>query len=247
MRGGEGILLASQSPRRRELIGLLGLPVQAVSAEVDETPRPGEAPADYVRRLAAAKARAVDPTPPPVLLPSLTKGGEGEVAAGDGGGERFVPRWVVAADTAVVDGDDILGKPADEAEAEAMLRRLRGRAHAVLTGVAVLDAHTKRLESAVVRTMVHMRAFSNAEIAAYIASGDPMDKAGAYAIQNRAFAPVERIVGCYANVMGLPLCALGCLLRRLGASPAPDLARRCTAALGYNCEGNDPACRLISL
>ena len=158
-------------------------------------------------------------------------------------------RWIVAADTAVVDGDDILGKPADEADAAAMLRRLRGRPHAVLTGVAVLDAHTGHMASTVVRTVVHMRAFSDAEIAAYIASGDPMDKAGAYAIQNRTFAPVERIEGCYANVVGLPLCALGCLLRRLGASPVSgrDLAARCTAALGYNCEGDDTACRLTSL
>ena len=235
MKGSEGILLASQSPRRRELIGLHGQPQQAASADIDETPRPGEAPAAYVRRLAVAKARAA--------LTHVLSGGRSAATPKVEGRGRGAMRWIVAADTAVVDGDDILGKPADEAEAAAMLRRLRGRAHTVLTGVAVLDAHTGRLESAVVRTVVHMRAFSDAEIAAYIASGDPMDKAGAYAIQNRAFAPVARIEGCYANVVGLPLCALGCLLRRLGASPTPDLARRCVAALGYNCGGEYPECR----
>ena len=151
-------------------------------------------------------------------------------------------RWVVAADTAVVDGDEILGKPADAAEAAAMLRRLRGREHAVLTGVAVVDAATGRLETAVERTAVFMRAFTDDEIAAYVASGDPMDKAGAYAIQNRDFSPVARIAGCYANVVGLPLCTLACMLRALGASPAADTPARCTAALGYNCEGTFPAC-----
>jgi len=109
--------------------------------------------------------------------------------------------------------------------------------------VSALDARTGEEASTVVRTTVFMRHYTDAEIAAYIASGDPMDKAGAYAIQNRAFAPVERIAGCYASVMGLPLCALACLLHRLGASPAPDIAARCTAALGYNCEGDYPACK----
>jgi len=214
----EGILLASQSPRRRELIQLLGLPVQAAAADVDETPLPHEAPAAYVRRLAAAKARALAAARP-----------EGS-------------RWIVAADTAVVDGGEILGKPADSAEAAAMLRRLRGRAHTVLTGVAVLDAATGRLETTVARTAVFMRAFTDEEIAAYVSSGDPLDKAGAYAIQNRAFAPVARIEGCYANVVGLPLCTLACMLRAQGASPTADVPARCTSALGYNCEGAFPAC-----
>ncbi len=226
----EGILLASQSPRRRELIGLLGLPVQAAAAEVDETPLPGEAPTAYVRRLAEAKARALTDA----LTPSPSPRGQGAL------------RWIVGADTAVVDGSDILGKPADAAEAAAMLRRLRGRSHTVMTGVAVLDMATNRLQTAVVRTLVHMRPLTDAEIAAYVASGDPMDKAGAYAIQNREFAPVERIEGCYANVVGLPLCALACLLRALGASPAGDTPARCTAALGYNCEGTFPACDLLN-
>ena len=216
----EGILLASQSPRRRELIKLLGLPVQAAAADVDETPLPAETPAAYVRRLAETKARA--------LAPSLK--------------ERREMRWIVAADTAVVADGEILGKPADETEAAAMLRRLRGRSHAVLTGVAVLDTATGRIKTSVERTAVFMRAFHDDEIAAYVASGDPLDKAGAYAIQNRAFSPVARIEGCYANVVGLPLCTLACLLRELGASPAADVPARCVAALGYNCDGNLSAC-----
>ncbi len=239
----EGILLASQSPRRRELIKLLGLPVQAAAANVDETPLPNETPADYVRRLAATKAQA---------LTHVLSGGRSEakpkVEGHAGGGRSEAPdemgklRWIVAADTAVVDRGEILGKPADEAEAEAMLRRLRGREHAVLTGVAVLDTLTGRMETTVERTAVFMRAFTDDEIAAYVASGDPLDKAGAYAIQNRAFAPVERIEGCYANVVGLPLCTLACMLRTLGASPAEDVPARCVAALGYNCAGNLSAC-----
>ncbi len=252
----EGILLASQSPRRRELIGLLGLPVQAAAAEVDETPLPGEAPAAYVRRLAAAKAQALVAVLRLRSLRSLRSGRSTHVLSG--GRSAATPavegqensegafRWIVGADTAVVDGSDILGKPADAAEAAAMLRRLRGRSHTVMTGVAVLDTATGRLETAVERTTVVMRAYSDAEIAAYVASGDPMDKAGAYAIQNRAFAPVARIEGCYANVVGLPLCTLACLLRALGASPAEDTPARCTAALGYNCEGTFPACDLLN-
>ncbi len=242
----EGILLASQSPRRRELIKLLDLPMQIAAANVDETPLPHEPPADYVRRLAATKAQALiytmngwqNETPKAQVFslqgtftytPSLAS-------------EKGKVRWIVAADTAVVDRGEILGKPADEAEAEAMLRRLRGREHAVLTGVAVLDAFTGRMETTVERTAVFMRAFTDDEIVAYVASGDPLDKAGAYAIQNRAFAPVEHIEGCYANVVGLPLCTLACMLRTLGASPAEDVPARCVAALGYNCAGNLSSC-----
>ncbi len=211
-----GLLLASRSPRRRALIGLLGLPVRVAAAAVDETPQPHEPPAAYVARLAVAKAQA--------LRPRARRG-----------------EWVVAADTAVVDGQDILGKPAHPAEATAMLRRLRGRSHHVLTGVAVLPP-AGECRAAVVHTTVHMRPLSDAEIAAYVASGDPLDKAGAYAIQNQAFAAVASIEGCYANVVGLPLCALACLLRASGAAPPADVAARCTAALGYNCPGNYPAC-----
>ncbi len=241
----EGILLASQSPRRRSLIRLLGLPVQVTSANVDETPRAGEHPEDYVLRLAEAKARAANLTLPPAPLPSLTKGGEGKVAAGDGGEERFTPRWVVAADTTVVADGEILGKPAGAAEAEAMLRRLRGRPHLVLTGLAVLDAATGELRRALVRTTVFMRGLTDAEIAAYVATGDPLDKAGAYAIQNPTFAPVEKIEGCYTNVIGLPICATACLLRSAGASPAKDVRERCAAALNYPCECDYPKCRRV--
>ena len=245
----EGILLASQSPRRRELIKLLGLPVQAAAANVDETPLPNEAPADYVRRLAETKARALTHALSGFALSgesAATPEVEGRESEGRGENDDVAPRWIVAADTAVVDGDEILGKPADAAEAAAMLRRLRGREHAVLTGVAVLDTATGRVETAVERTAVFMRAFTDDEIAAYVASGDPMDKAGAYAIQNRDFSPVARIEGCYANVVGLPLCTLACMLRALGASPAANTPARCTAALGYNCDGNYPACHMVA-
>jgi len=225
----EGILLASQSPRRRALIGLLGLPVRVTSANIDETPLTGERPEDYVLRLAEAKARAANSA-----HPQFAEEGEG-----------FFPRWIVAADTTVVADGEILGKPADAAEAKAMLRRLRGRPHLVLTGLAVLDSTTGKLHRALVRTTVYMRNLTDAEIAAYVATGDPLDKAGAYAIQNPAFAPVARIEGCYTNVIGLPLCATACLLRAAGASPAEKLGQRCSEELDYPCECDYPKCRRV--
>jgi septum formation protein len=130
---------------------------------------------------------------------------------------------IVAADTLVVLEGEILGKPTDPAGATAMLRRLRGREHRVLSGLTLLDAISGREATEVVETRVWMRPVSNEEIAAYVASGDPLDKAGAYAIQHPGFHPVARLWGCAANVMGLPLCRLDALLRAwdvpLGTTP----------------------------
>ncbi len=169
-------------------------------ADVDESLLPGELPQVYVRRLAEMKARAVlsrvEQSPREALL------------------QRFV---VIAADTAVVDGTDILGKPEDAAEAEAMLRSLRGRIHQVYTGLAALAVGGRLLNDICVSEVV-MRDYSDAEMMAYIASGDPLDKAGAYAIQHAGFRPVERLQGCYANVMGLPLCHLVRLLAGFGTA-----------------------------
>ena len=210
MRTQRGILLASASPRRRELVTWLGFPVRAQAVEVDETPHPGEDPAAYVRRLAEAKARAGAPWAP-----------EGWV--------------VVGGDTAVVAEGQILGKPADAAEARAMLTRLRGRTHQVLSGVAVYRPTDDALWATVVTTQVHMRPLSDAEIEAYIATGDPLDKAGAYAIQNRAFQVVAGIEGCYANVVGLPLCHLAQGVAALLGPPDPGLPQQCMRTFGYNC------------
>ncbi len=206
----KGVLLASGSPRRRALVAWLGYPVRQRAVTVDETPRPGEAPEPYVRRLAEAKAQAGGPWAP--------------------------PGWVVVGgDTAVVFQGRILGKPRHAAEAQAMLRTLRGQAHRVVSGVAVYRPADGALWHAVVTTEVYLRPFSEAEIAAYVASGDPLDKAGAYAIQNAQFRPVSRIEGCYANVVGLPLCHLAQGIARLLGPPDPRLPQRCMAAFGYNC------------
>jgi len=208
------ILLASNSPRRKELLGLAGWPFQVVCGEIDERPLTSESSREYVQRLAQNKAKA---------------------------GEKFgeIGDLVIAADTAVVDRENgaelILGKPRDEIEADRMLRRLRGRVHSVYTGLAVLRIGDNALAFDVCCTDVPMRNYSEAEITAYIATGDPLDKAGAYAIQHPGFQPVENLHGCYANVMGLPLCHLTRLLAPLGLSPNADITRACQETLHYEC------------
>ena len=207
------LILASASPRRQTLLELLGMPFTVRAAEVDEAPRPGEPPEVTARRLSQEKARAVAQT----------------LSAG----------LVLAADTLVVLDGEILGKPADPAAATAMLRRLRGRAHQVLSAFTLIDAASRREHTEVVATRVWMRNYSEAEIAAYVASGDPMDKAGAYAIQDPEFAPVARLEGCPASVMGLPLCRVDRALRAwrvpLGDTPVqncrPEAGQCAVAAL----------------
>ncbi len=175
------IVLASASPRRKALLSTLAPePFEVVVAEIDESPLPGERPEPHVRRLALAKARAV-------------------AAQIEG------PARVLGADTIVVFEGRILGKPADAADAAATLRRLRGRRHEVVTGLAMVDAETGRSRSTSATTGVWMRDYSDAEIEAYVAGGDPMDKAGAYAIQHTGFRPVARLEGSETNVIGLPL------------------------------------------
>ncbi|HOA24755.1 MAG: Maf family protein [Aggregatilineales bacterium] len=204
------LVLASRSPRRRELLALTGLPFRVVVPETDETQRPDENPEDYARRLSQVKAGAAA-----AMLDEHA--------------------LVLAADTIVVDGDDVLGKPADAEEAAAMLRRLRGRTHRVMTGVTLLDTGSGRRLTELAISPVPMRNYTDEEIAAYIASGDPFDKAGAYGIQNRDFHPVENFEHCYANVMGLPLCYVTRLLRAFGVEPPVDVAAASEAALGYAC------------
>ena len=180
------LVLASASPRRAELMRLAGYVFTVAHADLDETPLAGEAPAIYVRRLAEAKAAAVAADRPEAV--------------------------VLGADTTVVVDGAILGKPADAAEATAMLERLQGRAHDVLTGVAVIGPAGRH--SAVAVTRVWFAAMSAAEIAAYVASGEPMDKAGAYAIQGLASRYVTRIDGSHPNVVGLPMAVVHDLLRQ---------------------------------
>lgn len=185
------IALASGSPRRREIIKGLSHNVDVIGSQGEEpSPNAGESPEDYVRRLAEFKARGAVPT-------------DGQTI-------------IIGADTSVALGDKILGKPADEAEAERMLRLLRGQVHGVITGVAVLDSTTGKCESIARSSNVHLREYSDAEMMAYIESGEPMDKAGAYAAQDQNFRPAVRIDGCYLNVVGLPLCDTIALLGKMG-------------------------------
>jgi septum formation protein len=185
------LILASASPRRRELLAGLGLTPPVRPVDVDETPRDGEPAADCVLRLARAKAEA-----------------------GAGPGEL-----VLAADTLVVLDGRILGKPAGPEEAAAMLARLAGRDHLVQTGVAVRDGDTAAVAAAVETTRVTIAPLSAGRIAGYVATGEPLDKAGAYAIQGLGALFVERIEGNYSNVVGLPLP----LTRRLFAELGFDL------------------------
>ena len=184
------LILASTSPRRREIIRAAAAGA-SVRASLGEEPRPtaGESPEDYVVRAALAKL------------------GDGERAPANG--------VVVAADTVVALGGEIFGKPRDESEARTMLRRLRNRWHRVITGVAVLDENGR---TAADREISHIltRDYSDADIERYIALREPFDKAGAYAVQDDRFAPVERVEGCYLNVVGLPPCLLRALIGRLG-------------------------------
>lgn len=181
------ITLASASPRRRELLAALSLAFTLLPAEIEETNNADVPPDALALYLSAHKAQ--------------------KAACGTRDG------IVIAADTIVLLAGEVLGKPRDADEATQMLRRLRGRSHKVFSGLTLIDVDVKRQWSCVVETEVWMRMYSDDEIAAYVASGDPLDKAGAYAIQYAGFRPVAEIRGCYANVMGLPICHLYGALR----------------------------------
>ncbi|MGA2712181.1 MAG: Maf family protein [Bryobacteraceae bacterium] len=170
------LVLASRSPRRAELLQAAGFEFTVRVAEVDETPREGESPREYVLRLAEEKARAV--------------------AADDG-------EIVLAADTTVVLDSEIMGKPADSADAARMLRALSGQRHEVITGICLRRG--MQVVSDLASTAVWFAELSDAEIADYVASGEPMDKAGAYGIQGLASRFIDRIDGSYTNVVGLPV------------------------------------------
>lgn len=204
------VLLASNSPRRKQLLALTGWQFTVQPVDIDESWRPGELPQDYVLRLAKSKAQAAA---------SLAQPGQ----------------LVLAADTTVADGLAVLGKPASRDEARAMLGALRGRGHWVYTAIAALDPASGQMATDVCGTQVWMRAYSDAEMDAYIASGDPFDKAGAYAIQHQEFHPVERIEGCYACVVGLAICRVVNTLRVFGYSPLNDVTSGCQSGLGDAC------------
>ena len=201
------LILASQSPRRQALLTVLGLTFTVDAADVDETPRPAEPPTELVGRLGRLKALAVAARHPRAV--------------------------VLAADTVVVLDGALLGKPADADEAWAMLRALRGRTHQVYTAVTVTNAGVARSQLSI--SDVTMRPYSDAEIAGYVASGDPLDKAGAYAIQHPLFAPVAGWMGCYTGIMGLPLGGAADLLRAAGVLVPGDVATACETIGGRCC------------
>jgi septum formation protein len=218
------LYLASASPRRRELLRRLGRPFTVLDARVDEEslqaeyPGPSEDLAEYLARQKAAAAVAA--------LAS----------------DEVETAWVLAADTTVLLDGRVLGKPRDAAEAVDMLQALRGRAHVVATGVALAcplspsdpprdtcasagrAVNSRILRSIAVRTRVEMRAYSHQELEAYVRSGDPLDKAGAYGAQSESFQPVANIAGCFLSVVGLPLCAVAHLLQSAQVAIHPPLA-----------------------
>ncbi|MBN2555611.1 MAG: septum formation protein Maf [Anaerolineales bacterium] len=211
------ILFASASPRRRQLLELTGWVADWSPVDLDESNAEASSPEKIPAVLAVAKARAAR--------------------------HSVHHDLVIAADTVVIDEGRILGKPSDETAAIRMLQDLRGRSHRVVTAIAIHHVETGNIEVESCETSVPMRAYSDTEIEAYVRSGSPMDKAGAYGIQDNSLSPVDqgRLNGCYANVMGLPLCHLTRAMRTLGYPAQADVPAACEQETGYVC----PVCWAI--
>lgn len=207
-------ILASGSPRRKQLFALANFDFEIIVSDVDETPLENESPREYVVRLAEAKARAI-----------RHRASEEAI--------------VIGSDTTVVDGNEILGKPSDEKDAERMLKQLRGKTHQVLTAIAVYRISDEKLITDLCVTNVPMRNYSDDEISAYIKTGDPIDKAGAYAIQHATFNPVEFLRGCYAGVMGLPMCHVARALKKFDVDVNENIPTACQSLLNYDCDVYD--------
>jgi len=204
------ILLASNSPRRKELLAWTGWPYQVVPAAIDESPLLDEKPDQYVLRLAESKARASNLC--------LTNG-----------------TIIIAADTTVACGDIILGKPSGPLEARQMLQMLKNSSHNVLTGLAVMVSDQEDISLDLCSSTVTMRDYTDEEMETYIAGGDPLDKAGAYAIQHKGFHPVIGFNDCFANVVGLPLCHLLRAMKRLKVNSLADIPSLCLQHMNYSC------------
>jgi MAF protein len=200
------LILASGSPRRKELLSLLGLAFEVQPSQIDESVQPGEKPLNYVKRMATEKSIA------------CTVKGE---------------TWVLSADTIVEQDGHIIGKPKDFAEAEKILKTLNAKDHQVFTALNLSDGGSSL--ATYCQTIVSMRDYSDEEIKDYIHTNSPMDKAGGYAIQDPVFHPVSSLHGCWANVMGLPLCHLYKLLQQVELKPEPGIAERCQRHLGIVC------------
>lgn len=207
------LILASGSPRRSELIALTGWEYEVCPVDVDESELPGESGIAFACRLAGEKAQ---------------KAAE---QFGDGA-------FILAADTVVESDGEILGKPASNAEARDMLLKLRDRVHQVHTAIAIVTPGMLDVHLDVCTTDVPMRSYRAEEVERYVRTGSPLDKAGAYGIQDEGFDPVrvDHMTGCYANVVGLPLCHLVRSMRRSGLEPVFDVPSRCQVHTGYDCD-----------
>jgi septum formation protein len=223
------LILASASPRRRQLLQQLGVAFEVLPSNVNEDPLPGEAPLETQHRITREKARAAMTASAESRVPSPEQSSSDPDASHTGFGTSDSSPTVIAADTTVLLDGEMLNKPADEAEAWAMLRRLRGRTHVVQSCIVVAHADGRE-DAGIVSSAVVLRDYSDDEIAAYIASGDPFDKAGSYAVQHPAFQPVAEIRGCPLNVIGLALCHVRAWLPELPASE-----RVCAAWFGRAC------------
>ncbi len=192
------------------MLSWLEVTFRVQAQDVDETPLPGEHPLRYVCRLALQKA----------------------ISARQAANSE---EWVLAADTIVADGPELLGKPQDQDDARRMLEQLRGRVHQVYTALTIIPAGENQPVQDLCREDVTMRNYSDDEMDAYIASGDPLDKAGAYAIQHADFRPVDSLNGCFACIMGMPLCHLARSLKRAGIPFQQNVSGICQQNLDYAC------------
>jgi MAF protein len=204
------LVLASSSPRRKQLLGLGNWKFEVIVSDIDESQQAGELPENYVLRLAKEKTLAVAQKASPESI-------------------------VIGSDTSVIDGHEILGKPKDAQDAIRMLKQLRGRTHQVYTGIAIYRLRDQNMVTELSITNVPMRAYGDEEISAYVATGDPLDKAGAYAIQHPDFQPVHSMSGCYAGVMGLPMCHVIRALEKFDVQAQANVPAACQSLLNYQC------------
>lgn len=204
------ILLASASPRRQEMLRWIGLPFKVLAVDINELQKAGENPKDYVQRLANEKAFSA--------AQKISSYG-----------------LILAADTTVVHQGEILGKPADQAEAVRILKKLRNASHQVVTCLVLFNPAAEAKNTEICSSLVVMRNYSDDEILNYVQSGDPLDKAGAYAIQHPDFNPVVDFRGCFASVMGMPLCHLERNLRLYVDYQPLAIHKICQKFLDYTC------------
>lgn len=211
---GVPVILASASPRRKELLERLGFTVKVIPPAIDELRLEGESPENFVKRMARAKVLVVVERLAQTLYTDVETGVRR--AAGPGARTQDT-RWVIGADTVVVLGEQILGKPKDTAEAAEMLHRLSGQPHRVITGFCIHDLRKNKEGVQAVATEVRFKRLTATEIEKYIAVGESMDKAGAYAVQGVGAYLVDSMTGSYTNVVGLPLCQTVEMMEEMGA------------------------------